>query len=175
MNTISFYSRALLVATLPIKSIQPCSLFDGGIKLTEGNSKEDYFYLERIIPGFLISFALAFLLELTGLYLLMILAGVVAGVFVKRGWLSFLIGFASVTLAWGIYFIVFALTTPLAAFLDLIGSMTGIPGSILLILALLLGGLMGGSGALVGAYANQLVLVTLTDSIKKKKNEEKTK
>ncbi len=117
-----------------------------------------FFYSEQLIIGFIITFGLALLLELTGIYLLMLLVGGVAGFLVKRGWLSFIIGFMSVSLAWGIYFIVFAFIGPLGEFFELIGSIIGISGAILMILSLLIGGLLGAIGALVGAYITQLVL-----------------
>jgi len=119
---------------------------------------KEFLYSEKILVGFITASGLAFLLELTGIYLLMLLAGGVAGFFVKRGWLSFIIGFISVTLAWGIYFIVFALIGPLSEFFALIGSIIGISGLILMILSLIIGGLLGGFGALVGAYITQLTL-----------------
>ena len=112
----------------------------------------------KYLPGFIISISLALLLELTGNYFLMLLAGGVAGFFVKKGWLSFIIGFIGVSLAWGIYFVIFAFIGPLGEFLDLIGSIIGMSGVILLILSLIIGGLLGGIGALVGAYVIQLVL-----------------
>jgi hypothetical protein len=115
-------------------------------------------YSEKTIVGFITGFTLAFLLELTGIYLLMLLAGCATGFFVKRGWLSFIIGFVSVALAWGTYFIVFALICPLGEFVELIGSIIGISGTILIVLSLIIGGLLGGIGALVGAYVTQLAL-----------------
>ena len=63
--------------------------------MSETNVLKEYFYKERIIEGIIFSFLFAIALELTGIYLLMILAGAVAGVFVKKGWLSFIIGFVS--------------------------------------------------------------------------------
>ena len=71
-------------------------------------SIKELFYSEKVFLGFIIAFVLALYLEITGIYLLMLLVGGVAGFFVKKGWLSFIIGFMSVALAWGIYFIFFA-------------------------------------------------------------------
>ncbi len=119
---------------------------------------KELFYSENVFIGFIIAFVLALYLEITGVYLLMLLVGGVAGFFVKRGWLSFIIGFMSVALAWGIYFIFFAFIGPLGEFFILIGSIIGISGVILMILSLIIGGLLGGIGALVGAYTTQLIL-----------------
>ncbi len=119
---------------------------------------KEFLYSEKIFVGFITAFALAFFLELTGIYLLMLLAGCATGFFVKKGWLSFIIGFVSVALAWGIDFIVFAFIGPLGEFFELIGSIIGISGAILMVLSLIIGGLLGGIGALVGAYITQLTL-----------------
>ncbi|NVM28472.1 MAG: hypothetical protein HWN65_06490 [Candidatus Helarchaeota archaeon] len=119
---------------------------------------KNFFYSERWVVGLIAALGLAFLLELTGVYLLMLLAGGIAGFFVKKGWLSFIIGFVGVALAWGIYFIYFAFLGPLGEFFQLIGSIIGISGAILMIISLIMGGLMGGIGALVGAYSTQLIL-----------------
>lgn len=119
---------------------------------------KEFLYSEKIFIGFIIAFVLALYLEITGIYLLMLLVGGVAGFFVKKGWLSFIIGFMSVAIAWGIYFIFFAFIGPLGEFFELIGSIIGISGVILMILSLIIGGLLGGVGALVGAYTTQLIL-----------------
>jgi len=121
-------------------------------------SIKEFLYSEKIFIGFIIAFVLALYLEITGIYLLMLLVGGVAGFFVKKGWLSFIIGFMSVAIAWGIYFIFFAFVGPLGEFFELIGSIIGISGVILMILSLIIGGLLGGIGALVGAYTTQLIL-----------------
>ena len=122
------------------------------------NVIKEYFYSSRLLLGFIISFFLALSLELTGIYLLMILAGAIAGVFIKKGWISFIVGFASVSLAWGIYFIIFSFIGPLNDLFQLIGSIIGVSGSILMILSIIIGGLLGGTGALVGAFIMQLIL-----------------
>ena len=122
------------------------------------NVIKEYIYKERIIEGFVFCFLLAVALELSGIYLLMLLAGAVAGIFIKKGWLSFLLGFGAVALAWGIYFIVYSLTGPLTALLDLIGSILGFSGGIMIAIALIIGGLLGGVGALIGAFTTQLII-----------------
>ena len=128
------------------------------IQMSKIPAKKNFFYSERWVVGLPAALGLAFLLELTGVYLLMFLAGGIAGFFVKKGWLSFIIGFVGVALAWGIYFIYFAFLGPLGEFFQLIGSIIGISGAILMIISLIIGGLMGGIGALVGAYSTQLIL-----------------
>nr|MDO8108792.1 hypothetical protein [Candidatus Sigynarchaeota archaeon] len=113
---------------------------------------------ENVVLGLCAAIVAAFLLELAGIVYLMLVAGGVAGFLAKKGWKSFLAGFLGVMIAWSIYFILFAAQGPLAAFLDLIGNAIEMPGSILLIAAELIGGFLGGIGALVGAFLTQILL-----------------
>ncbi len=113
---------------------------------------------ENIVLGLCVAIVAAFVFELSGIVYLMLLAGGVAGFFAKQGLKSFLAGFIGVMAAWGIYFIWFAATSPLATFLVLIGNAVEIPGSVLVIATLVIGGLLGGIGALVGAFLTQILL-----------------
>ncbi len=88
----------------------------------------------------------------------MLLAGIVAGIFIKKGWISFIIGFISVSLAWTIYFIIFAIIGPISELFSLFQTIMGLNGLYLMFLSIILGGLLGGSGALIGGYAIQLIL-----------------
>ncbi len=113
---------------------------------------------ENVIFGLVSSTGLALVLELAGVFWLMVVAGGVAGFLVKRGWLSFVIGFAAVAIGWGVYLIVFAVTSPFQRFLGIVGGALGAPGELVVFAALIIGGMMGGLGALVGAYVTQLTL-----------------
>ena len=126
--------------------------------MTLTDSLKNFFYSEKVFIGFIIAFGLAMVLESTGIYLLMLVAGGIAGFFVKKGWLSFIIGFVSVALAWGLYFVFFAFIGPLGEFFALLEVIIGISGMILMVMALIFAGLMGGVAALVGAYLTQLIL-----------------
>jgi len=115
-------------------------------------------FSENIIAGFLVAIGLGFLLDLTGAWYLMLVAGAVCGFLAKQGFKSFIAGFAGVVVAWGIYFIDYAIESSFVKFLDLIGTAIDIPGAVLVIVALLIGGALGGTGALVGAFTTQLIL-----------------
>jgi hypothetical protein len=119
---------------------------------------------ENVVLGLVVATGLAMLLELTGVYWLMIVAGGVAGFLVKRGWRSFLIGFAAVVIGWGVYLLAYASTSPLQRFLGLVGTALGMPGEVVVVATLVIGGLMGGLGALVGAYVTQLAIMDRSPS-----------
>jgi hypothetical protein len=113
---------------------------------------------ENVVLGLAVSTGLAMVLELAGVFWLMIVAGGVAGFLVKRGWLSFFVGFAAIAIGWGVYLVVFASTSPLQRFLGIVGTVLGMPGEVVVLATLVIGGLMGGLGALVGAYVTQLAI-----------------
>ncbi|MHA1271651.1 MAG: hypothetical protein ACTSPY_17800 [Candidatus Helarchaeota archaeon] len=121
------------------------------------NVIKNYFCSARIIPGLVISFILALPLELIH-FLMMLVAGAFAGILIKKGWISFVIGFIGISLAWGVYFIIFSVIGPLDLLLSIIGSLIGIPGFLLIIIAILIGGLLGGFGAMIGGFIMQMVL-----------------
>ncbi|HME56094.1 MAG TPA: hypothetical protein VKM55_28080 [Candidatus Lokiarchaeia archaeon] len=115
-------------------------------------------YSENIVAGFLVGIALGFLLDLTGAWYLMLVAGAACGFLAKQGTKSFIAGFGGVVVAWGIYFLDYTIASSFVTFTGLIGAATGLPGEVLVILALVIGGLLGGVGALVAAFATQLIL-----------------
>ena len=88
----------------------------------------------------------------------MLVAGFVAGIFIKKGWTSFLIGFIGVMAAWGVYFLIFTFIGPLDRLLSFIGQLIGINGIVLILISLIIGGRLGGMGALIGGYSMQLIL-----------------
>ncbi len=113
---------------------------------------------KNVVLGLVASTGLAMVLDLAGVFWLMVVAGAVAGFLVKRGWLSFVVGFASIAIGWSIYLIAFAVTSPFQRFLGIVGGALGAPGELVVFAALVIGGLMGGLGALVGAYVTQLAI-----------------
>ncbi|MHA1788748.1 MAG: hypothetical protein ACTSWR_04315 [Candidatus Helarchaeota archaeon] len=121
------------------------------------NIIKKYFYSERIVPAFFSAFLLALPLEMVH-FLTMLVAGFVAGIFIKKGWTSFLIGFIGVMAAWGVYFLIFTFIGPLDRLLSFIGQLIGINGIVLILISLIIGGLLGGMGALIGGYSMQLIL-----------------
>jgi hypothetical protein len=129
------------------------------MKMSYENVITKYLYSERILIGFISSLLLGLVLELTGIYLLMLLAGFIGGIFVKKGWHSFIIGFLSIASAWEIYFIIFSFVSgKMDDLLVIVGNLIGIQGAIILMLTIIIGGLLGGVGALVGAYITQIIL-----------------
>jgi hypothetical protein len=115
-------------------------------------------FSENIVAGFLVAIGLGFVLDLTGLWYLMLVAGVACGFLAKQGFKSFVAGFAGIVVAWVLFFVDYAIESSFVKFLDLIGAAIDMPGAVLVVVALLIGGALGGTGAMVGAFTTQLIL-----------------
>ena len=125
--------------------------------------KDDWIH---VIVGFVLAYLWGIILEFTTLWYLMFIAGIIGGIFAKVGWKSFLVGFGGIFCAWLTFFVIFAVTSPLLSLTillgDLISSMVGLPFSIppfvFPLLALIIGGAVGGLGGLNGGFVTSIVL-----------------
>jgi hypothetical protein len=120
---------------------------------------EKVFIKTGIVHGYLLSTGIALVLQMTGYWILMIPAGVVGGVFMKRLAHAFAAGFLGVAVAWSILFLIqntFAQAYVVGEFFATLIGMPGM-GRWIVSLSILLGGLLGGSGGLVGRAVLELV------------------
>lgn len=120
---------------------------------------ENVFVKTGIVHGYLFCTLLALVLQVTGFWILMIPAGIVGGLFTKRLAHAFIAGFLGVAVAWSILFFIqntFAQAYVVAEFFASLIGMSG-AGRWIVSLSILLGGLLGGSGGLVGRAMVELV------------------
>lgn len=122
--------------------------------------KDDWWHF---IIGLTVIYMLGLLFELTGFWWTMIIAAAIGGVIIKHGGKAILAGFFGILLVWATYLIYitsFGYSNPylFLNFLDIIGSVIGINGGILVVLCLLIGGLIGLVGAVNAAYIAQIVI-----------------
>jgi hypothetical protein len=91
----------------------------------------------------------------------MLLAGGVAGFFIKKpAPLSFLVGFGGIAIVWFCFFVYFMTIGPLSEFLILITTILGFlesSPSILILITIIIGGILGGLGAWNGTYIASLI------------------
>jgi hypothetical protein len=103
---------------------------------------------------------IAILLQFLGYWQLMIPAGMAGAAFVKRHIHAFIAGFLGVAVSWSILFVVLVQFSQAyivgEIFAGLIGA-TGY-GRFIVSLSILIGGLLGGTGALVGYSIKDLVM-----------------
>lgn len=104
--------------------------------------------------GLLISLVAAVLLELTGYWQTMLVAGLLGGLWVGGSRRGFLAGALGTLLAWGGYLAYFALTDPLLELSQIFMGIAGVEGNgtafIPIALALLVTFLLGGAGGWLG-------------------------
>jgi hypothetical protein len=102
---------------------------------------------------------LAFLFQMTGLWVLMILAGAIGSVFAKILRHAFIGGFLGVGTAWSIYFFVLVAVAQAYTVAEFFATLIGLPefGRFIVSLSILFGTLLGASGAVVGRAFLDLV------------------
>lgn len=112
-----------------------------------------------IYHGYIFTFLLALPLQLIGHWTLMILVGIAGGVTVKNFRNAFIAGFLGVGTAWAIIF--FILNTFAQAYIigEFFATLIGMPGfgRVIVSISILIGGLLGASGAIVGRAIVELL------------------
>ncbi len=104
-------------------------------------------------------FLLSLLLVYTGWWQLAFVAGYVGGFLGMRARREFVLGFLGVGFGWGAHLAWTYATAAGAALASLFAQVLGLPagaGVVVPVLTLVIGGITGGLGALLGAYAGQL-------------------
>lgn len=118
-------------------------------------------YRHYYLVGFLFTILFGALFELAGWWYLMLLAGGFAGFLMKKSAIySFIIGFAGIALVWFCFFIYFMTIGPIFELTALIASIMGfLEGSseILILITIIIGGLLGGLGAINGTFLAGLI------------------
>jgi len=113
-----------------------------------------------VVPALIIVIVLAIALQLTGAWVTMLVAGAFGGLFTRRHLRAFLAGFLGVGVAWSIIFLYLISTTPVIAisgfFIGLLG-LSGNLGVIVIVIAIIIGALLGGFGGVMGRAVLELV------------------
>ncbi len=105
-----------------------------------------------VYQGWFLTMGLALIMQFTGQWILMILAGAIGSITVKRLRHAFLTGFLGVATAWSgifLFLVQFAQAYEIGEFF---ATLIGLPGfgRFIVSISILIGGLLGASGALVG-------------------------
>jgi hypothetical protein len=100
----------------------------------------------------------AFVLEYFGWWWAMPLVGLLAGWAWKDGRRGFVLGGLAVSLAWGVFIVFYAITSPLGRLLNLFSGILGLDAPLAfvpLLLALIVAFLLGGLGGWTGAWLKE--------------------
>jgi hypothetical protein len=112
-----------------------------------------------IYHGYIFTFLLALPLQLVGHWSLMIMAGIAGGVTVKKFRNAFIAGFLGVGTAWAIIFLILNTFAQAYAIGEFFAVLIGLPGfgRAIVSISILIGGLLGASGAIVGRAIMELL------------------
>jgi len=113
----------------------------------------------RIFPAFVITLVFAIALQLSGAWITMLITGVLGSLFVRRHRTAFGVGFFGVLIGWLFLFIYLILTAQALLIADFFIGLLGLGGLGWLVIAIscIIGGLLGGSGGLLGRSVVELV------------------
>ena len=119
---------------------------------------DDTFPDVGFIPTIVIVTVIGIILQLTGAWFTMLIAGAIGALFTRSYLKSFLAGFVGVSIAWTtlyVYLILTAQASVIAEFFIGLLSLTGM-GWLVFVIGILLGGLLGGFG---GGFCRSLIEV----------------
>jgi hypothetical protein len=112
-----------------------------------------------IMKTYLLTLFLAIALQFTGIWIMMIIAGAIGGLLLKRQRSAFLVGFVSVASAWLVLYAIMTLIGNAMLVAEFFVGLLGLSGLGWLIIAIgcVLGGLLGGFGAVLSRATIELI------------------
>ncbi len=119
---------------------------------------DDTFPSLPLLPTIIVIAVLALALQLSGVWLTMIIAGVFAGLFTRTHLKAFISGFFGVALAWTIIFIYRILTAQAMEIATFFIGLLGLSiGWLVIVISVLLGAFLGGFGGIFGRSLIELI------------------
>ena len=122
--------------------------------------KLDYLFPHFTFPTLvLVTTVIAVILQLSGAWMTMLLAGALGALLTRRHRTAFFSGFISVAIAWTAIFVYLSLTTAAMAIAEFFIGLLGLSGLgwLVIVISILLGALLGGFGGLLGRSVVELV------------------
>jgi len=121
--------------------------------------------LDDIFPHFnflilvLVITVIAIVLQLSGAWVTMLIAGALGALLARRHRTAFFAGFIGVSIAWTAIFVYLSLTTQALAIAEFFIGLLGLSGMgwLVIVISILLGALLGGFGGLLGRSVISLV------------------
>jgi hypothetical protein len=111
------------------------------------------------LAALVITIVFGLALQLAGDWKLMLIAGALGALFVRRIRKAFLVGFLGIGIAWGILFVYLALTAQAMAVADIFIGLLGLSGlgALVIVISILIGALLGGFGGMLGRALYELI------------------
>jgi hypothetical protein len=120
-----------------------------------------------LIPAIVLTIVFAAALQLGGSWIVMLIAGALGSLFIRRHRIAFLVGFLGVFIGWLILFSYLILTSQAIVIADFFLGLLGIHGlgGLVIIISCIIGGLLGGFGALLGRSIIEIIDEFITPEI----------
>ena len=117
---------------------------------------DDTFPDVGFVPTIVIVAVLGIILQLTGAWFTMLVAGVIGALFTRTYLKSFLAGFMGVSIAWTVLYVYLMLTAQASEIAEFFIGLLGLTGMgwLVFVIGILLGGLLGGFG---GGFGRSLI------------------
>lgn len=111
------------------------------------------------LPALVITIVFGIALQLAGDWKLMLIAGALGALFVRRLRIAFLLGFVGIGLAWSILFGYMIMTAQALAVANMFIGLLGLEGLglIVIVISVLIGALLGGFGAMLGRAIYEII------------------
>jgi hypothetical protein len=111
------------------------------------------------LPALVITIVFGIVFELAGDWKLMLFAGALGALFVRRIRKAFFVGFLGVGIAWGLIFVYLVATAQAMAVANMFIGLLGLEGlgAIVIVISVLIGALLGGFGGMLGRALYELI------------------
>jgi hypothetical protein len=111
------------------------------------------------LPALVITIMFGLALQLAGNWILMLIAGALGALFVRRIRKAFLLGFLGIGIAWSILFVYMSITAQAMAVADIFIGLLGLSGLgiLVIVISVLIGAMLGGFGGMLGRALYELI------------------
>ena len=111
------------------------------------------------LPALVLTIVFGIIFQFTGNWMLMLFAGALGALFVRRIRKAFLIGFLGVGLAWSVLFVYLSLTAQAMAVANIFIGLLGLDGlgALVIVISVLIGAMLGGFGGMLGRALYELI------------------
>ncbi|MFW9975467.1 MAG: hypothetical protein ACFFDQ_09400 [Candidatus Thorarchaeota archaeon] len=124
------------------------------------------------LPALVLTIVFGLALQLAGDWKLMLIAGALGALFVRRIRRAFFVGFLGIGLAWSILFVYLSVTAQAMAVANIFIGLLGLEGLgiVVIVISVIIGALLGGFGGMLGRALYEFIDEFLPSSVESKQS-----
>lgn len=113
----------------------------------------------RFLPALILTIVFGLVFQLAGDWKLMLIAGALGALFIRRIRIAFLVGFLGVGIAWSVLFVYMYITAHAMAVANIFIGLLGLEGLgiLVIVISVLIGAMLGGFGGMLGRALYELI------------------